>query len=164
MPRHGHDYDSARILHSKGLSIRQIHEETGIPYEALLKYAQRHQWTSARTKIVQRVSDNVQAQLVERSSGHLLKISGLADKVIDKLIAQDLATLKLNDLQTLATVADTFDKVARRAYGLDADNSSRPRVTVNVAVLDQEASRQRSALAREYVDVETIDTTSVEQT
>lgn len=156
MPSHGHDYDQARILHAKGFNIKQIADQTRIPYEALLKYAQRHKWTSARTKAVQCVSDHVQHQLVERSSRHLLNISGFADRAIDALITKDLSTMKLSDLQTLASVADTFDRIARRTYGLDAENASRPRVNVNVNVLSASTKSVGSITQGELVDVDAL--------
>lgn len=134
MPRHGHDYDSAKILHAKGLTIKQISDETGIPYDPLLKYAQRHEWTSDRTKAVQKLSDNVQAQLIERSTGHLLKMSGFADKALDNLLTRPIADMPLDDLQTLAQVADTFDRIARRTYGLDQQGTSHQHVHLGLLV------------------------------
>lgn len=152
MAGNGHDYDAARILHAKGLTIKQIADETGIPYAPLMKFAQRHQWTLARTKVVQRVSTNVQDKLVERSTGHLLKISGFADKAIDNLLLRPLDGMKLGDLQTLASVADTFDKIARRTYGLDKQEE---RTSVHIGLLMHDAPPAwQSKAASGIVDVE----------
>lgn len=138
MAKHGHDYDTAKALRLKGFNYSQIATQTKIPFEALKRYAHRHGWDEHRDKIGQIVSQHVGEQLEARATGHVLKISGFADKVIDNLISRTVSDLKLSDLQTLASVADTFDKIARRTYGLDAENAARPRVTVNVAILDKQ--------------------------
>lgn len=137
MPTRLYDYDAAEVLHAKGLPIKEIARQTGIKYDALQKYAQRQGWTEKRTKAVQLVCASVQEQLIEHSRRHLLSMSDLASRAISVLQSKPLETLPLDDLQTLATVANTFDQVARRTYGLDAQNASAPKVMVNVQVAKQ---------------------------
>lgn len=134
MPAKRYDYDAANVLHAKGLAIREISEQTHIPYDALQKYAQRQRWTEKRTKAVQSVCASVQERLAAQAEGHLLKISTFADRAIDHIAAKPLEQCKLGDLATLASVADTFDRIARRAYGLDQQQAqgARPGVMVQV--------------------------------
>lgn len=138
MPAVHADYDTAYALRLKGFSYNEIAKRTGIDHERLMKYGKRHGWDEVRTKAVQAVSEHVQDALCERAKSHVEKISGFADRAIDALMLRDLETMQLDDMQTLASVANTFDQIARRTYGLDKEQSTgRPTLALQVNVNGQ---------------------------
>lgn len=146
MAVHGYDYDTAKLLKLKGLSYKQISDQIGIPYEALKRYGIRHGWDNARDKIDKIVSQTVTEQLITQSGAHLLKMSSVAGQALDQ-VAQEVAALpSLDALEKLARVADVFDRIARRTYGLDAQQQHmRTNVQVNIGTSRHAGIADRSA-------------------
>ena len=132
MSKLGNDYATAKALHVKGLSIRQISEKTGISYDALAKYAVRNGWTELRDKSVQLLSNHVQGKMVEAATKHLLDMSDLADTAITCIKGKPIGAMPLDDLAKLASIADTFDRIARRTHRLD--EASGPKTQLNLQV------------------------------
>lgn len=149
MAKAGHDYEAAKTLFLRGLTIKQISDKLSIPYDALAKFCQRRQWDKDRTKNSQILSKHVQDQFSEAAGRHLSKITGLTDKAIDALLTKDVQTLDLDALETLGKVADTFDRIARRSYGLDQQEG---KITVNMAV--QASPIQSQTNLSSIIDVE----------
>jgi hypothetical protein len=149
MARAGHDYVAAKAFYIRGLNLKQISDKMSIPYDALFKFCKRNGWDMERTKNTQLLSTHVQQQLAEQAGKHLMRITGLADKVVDSLLCKDVQTMKLQELETLGRIADTFDKINRRSYGMDSENG---KTTLNVAVQVSPPSTTKPLCA--IIDVE----------
>jgi len=130
----GHDYETAQTLRVKGLSYKEISERLSIPLHGLLKYGKRHGWDKTRTKAVQLVSDSVQTEMAARALKHVTRIADLADKAIENVIARDLENMDIDSLSKLASIANTFDLMGRRAYKLDDDKAAKHSSLVQVNV------------------------------
>jgi len=130
----GHDYETAQTLRVKGLSYKEISERLHIPLHGLLKYGKRHGWDKTRTKAVQLVSDIVQTEMATRALKHVTRIADLADKAIENVIARDLDNMDIDSLSKLASIANTFDLMGRRAYKLDDDKAAKHSSLVQVNV------------------------------
>jgi hypothetical protein len=131
MPGQKYDYEPAKVLHAKGLTIREIANQTKIPEEAIQAYSRRHKWRQERAKAMQLVSDGVQAQLAAMAGKHLIDVSGIVSKSIDALALKDLKSMPLDDVHTFATSVEVLDRIARRTYALDNQEG---KITLNMAV------------------------------
>ncbi len=136
MPKHGHDYSTAKILHAKGLSIKQISDNTGIPYPALVKHAQRNEWDKNLDKAVQSLSNHVQADLSRTSESHVRNVVKLGLNRINSLLDYDFEkAVQGLDAEGYLRCFDMLDKILRRSLRLDeqaALRSSNLAVQVNI--------------------------------
>lgn len=148
----GHDYETAQTLRVKGLSYKDISTKLNIPLPGLLKYGKRHGWDATRTKAVQHVSNSVQNEMASRALKHVGRIADLADKAIENIIARDMENMDIDSLSKLASIANTFDLMGRRAYRLDDEKAKTTSlVQINVDV-GNGAQARAIDVAAEHVD------------
>lgn len=133
MAKAGHDYDIAKLMRGKGLTYNKIAEQTGIPFKALCRFAQRHNWDKERDKVVASLSHVVSRDMTQFAQRHILKITEFGDKALDNLIARGF-DMPLSDLQTLFQVANTCDAMIRRAHQMDAASQHKASSLVQVNV------------------------------
>jgi phage tail protein X len=110
------------------LPLVDLAKQYSIPYGALRARASREKWSDSVTRINERVTQSVTERIADQAHGWIAKIDKFVHAGLDKL---NLADLDLDDLAKAVGIADTVDKMARRAYGLDAQAQ---RTTINVAV------------------------------
>lgn len=125
------DWEQAQALFCKGLSLRDISDQMDIPLTALRKRQTRYKWTQRKTELGQAVVKSVQSSLSEHAGAWLTQIDEYVHKVIAKVQPD---TLGLKDLAIAVGIAETVDRMARRAYGLDAEQRNRPGTLVHVSV------------------------------
>lgn len=130
----GHDYGMAQLLRTKGLSYKQISDQTGIPLAALSRYGQRHDWDIKRDKCVALVSNVVADTMVDRITSHINGIADFADQVIGSLRQRPIDSMEMDDLSKLASVANTFDSMYRRAMRLDEQQGVSKGVNIALTV------------------------------
>ncbi len=156
MAKAGHDYDGAKALLLKGMSLKDISDKLTIPYDALQRYALRHKWTIDKTRIRQVVSDHVGERLQQECVNWVMGIATKTTATLAALGNYDFAG-RVNELDPESYVRslDTLDRIARRNYGLDGDGNARPRVTLNVALVNGD-----KVTGKLYPNLDAIDVTS----
>jgi hypothetical protein len=153
------DWDLIKSLILKGLTPRQVSEQTGVSYEAIRKRGQREGWDKEKSQIAHYVSQAVAKDVTEGQRNYLNRVINLGNKVLDALERQD--KFSLDDLETVAGVITKLDPVQRRALGLDTQENNAPRTSL-VQVVVQSAPGtstplrivQTSATSAATIDVE----------
>lgn len=122
---HRYDYAAARADALKGVPLTQVAEAHKIPYAALQQYALRHKWKTDKMNIKSIVSDHVSHSFKSMSDKWLAQISSKAQTILTDLNSYDF-TSKLHSLKPLdyLNALDLVDRIARRTYSLDKDQSS----------------------------------------
>ncbi len=135
-----HDYETAHLLHLKGLNYKQIAEATGIPEPTLQKYGSRKQWSVNRQRMQDSLSGKVCRDATTFAEAYVLKAVSYGDKALDNVINRGF-DMSLDDLGKLADVADKFDRITRRALKLDTDsqNSAGAKLAVQINVGSNQA-------------------------
>ena len=136
MARTTFDYGQAKADWLNGLSLKQISEKRAIPYDALVKYAHRKNWTIDKKRVDKAVSATVQAGLEKRATDYTNKLDKLIHAGIDNLAAKPLTELGLKDLDLALGCAIKAAQLARPHYGMDRQEANGNRgvlLQVNVA-------------------------------
>lgn len=149
------DWSELRALYVKGLSLADIARQTGIPVGTIKARSSREKWATTVAKAEQLVQRVATEQLAESASRWLTRLDKVVHESLDNLESKSVKKLSLRDLQIALDCADKANRVARQTYGLDAENASRPRVTLNVAVVSDASKSSVDAWAgMNIVDVE----------
>lgn len=160
MPQHGHDYATAKILRTKGLSYSKIAEETGIPYDALAKYASRHQWDKNHDKAVALMSKDVMRDFSRLANGHVEATVDIGKKRYLELTEFDFASaVKKLDAEGYLRCFDLADRILRRALKLDEQAATKPAIALQVNVSNAGTSSQDAVSAHVIDDEHVADAT-----
>lgn len=162
------DWDLIKSLILKGLTPKQVSEQTGISHEAIRKRAQRSNWDKEKAKIAAVVSQAVQRDVTEGQKNYLNRVIRLGDRMLDVLEQQE--NYSLEDLEAVAGIITKLDPVQRRALGLDVDGATQRHQTLVQVVIQQppsalpvefdEPTEQSSSTSPTTIDVETVSTST----
>lgn len=139
MPKHGHDYATAKILRSKGLTYSEIATQTGIPFVALSRYATRHEWDKSLDKVVALVSDSGRrdaSQFAARlGAEHITSVIKQGNTRLQELFQYDFAAaVKQLDAEGYVRCLNMLDQIMRRTLRLDEQAASKPAIALQVNV------------------------------
>jgi len=156
MTRTAFNYTPARNRYIKGHSIKEIAADLDLPYEGLVKHAQRQGWTKLRTEVVQHSSDAVLADIKGKLGAYVGKIDQIIHAGLDNVLSKGLETLGLKDLALALDCAEKANRIGRQHYQLDEDKQAKPAsLTVNVAVSGSPTASQARILGQ-VIDVEQV--------
>lgn len=155
MPRTAYDYTQARNRYVKGHNIKEIAADLDLPYEGLVKHAQRQGWTKLRTEVVQHSSDAVLADIKGKLGAYVGKIDQVIHAGLDNVLAKGLETLGLRDLALALDCAEKAHRIGRQHYQLDDDKrDAKPAsLTVNVAISQADNNARYTG---KVIDVESV--------
>jgi uncharacterized protein YjcR len=136
------NWSELRALYVKGVQLSDLSRQTGIPIGTIKARSSREKWATTVAKAEQQVQRIATEQLADSASRWLTRLDKVVHDSLDNLEEKGVRKLNLKDLQLALDCAEKANRVARQTYGLDSDNASRPRVTVNVAVLGDKVSSQ----------------------
>jgi hypothetical protein len=129
------DREALRAAYLKGLPLCDLAKQFNVNENTIRSWASRGKWQRSAQQAAQIVQLHAIDAMVAQSNRHLAKMGTLAERAIDVLNDKPLSNMQFAELEQLARVADTFDKIARRTYGLDqAANQARPVLAVNVTI------------------------------
>lgn len=118
------DYDAAKALYLKGLSLSTISKQNSIPLAALRRYAGRHNWLESKTAAEQSVSQVVVGELASTAKTHVNTVIELLGSHLKALKKRDPEKLHIEDFDTATKILDRLDQIGRRAHGLDAESAA----------------------------------------
>lgn len=126
------NWDIAKAMCLKGLSLPEIAKQTGLSYEALRQRAHRGKWLQSATIASEKATQAVTTSMTEFATRHINRIIGFADKAFDNIESRGF-NMPIDDLQTLINVADKLDSMKRRTLRMDQDTGSKQTlVSINV--------------------------------
>jgi hypothetical protein len=144
------DWNHLKTLYVKGLTIAEIARQSGLKPATIRAHAMRHGWradvTAAATALQQVVTHGIVAQ----GQQWIARMGRFVNRCMDSMEARPDGTTSLRELEMLARVADTFDKIARRNFSLDERASM---VNNNVLVMHDRSMAVQSMQAGEVIDV-----------
>jgi hypothetical protein len=154
------DWDEIRALHVKGMSLKDLSDRYGISYTALRSRSSREKWCNTVAMARNTVTQVATEALAKSATSWISKLDTAVHAALDNVMAKGLHKLGLRDLQVALDCVEKSNRVARLNYGLDSENASRPRVTVNLAVMARGADHADHALpafdTTPIVDVDTV--------
>lgn len=150
------DWGAMQAMHVKGMSLKDIADEFGIPYATVRSRASREKWShtvaTANTKIV----DSATRDLTSSANHWIGRIDKLVHKSLTGIERKSVDKLTLRELQTALDCAEKANRIARANYGLDKLTESKPAsLTVNVAITGGATASPAVSLGQ-VIDVESV--------
>lgn len=149
------NWDIAKAMCLKGLSLPEIAKQTGLSYEALRQRAHRGKWLQSATLASEKVTQAVTTSMTDFATKHVNLILGFADNAFANLSKRGF-DLPINDLQTLVNVADKLDNMKRRTLRMD-EQQTRASTLVSVVVNGQNVARERDFIELNGESVKLLD-------
>lgn len=128
------DWDLIRTEYvSSSISIRELAEKYNCSADALEKRAHTQSWTEQRRKISAEVLAKADAEITERRAKELISFneqdlqiakairSQIAKHISEAMSSQTL--LSTRDIRTLASAAESAQKIGRLALGVSTSNN-----------------------------------------
>lgn len=131
------DWSQLRAAYLAGAGLRSLARRTGIPEGTVLARAKREGWSQQKREALSRagIADGqerhgsqsiaIADEAADRAQRHLSRMGGLIET-----LGHHAETLAPGMLFEQVTKLDTFDRMARRNFGLDDGQKSGARVTV----------------------------------
>lgn len=147
------DWTELRALHVKGVSLADLSKKFGVSYSAIRSKSSRERWRDTVAKAGNMIAQSATDQLTACATKHVLKMAGITDLAIERVASELGTTPSIKVLSELASIAETFDRIARRTYQLDKVETAKPAtLTVNLAI----DARQRSGTNGRILEAESV--------
>jgi len=161
------DWPLAQSLFQEGVSLKGVAARTGIPYQTVVKRAQRGKWSQlvlphppvpspSRDELPkQRSLARSTTRLNEKAENWTQRIENVLDRhlsVIEDTSGQRGQKLDIDVLEKLVRVLDATDRTARRTLGMDNGNHS----TVTLQVQSELPAQRQLEDRNEVLEVETV--------
>jgi hypothetical protein len=117
------DWDKLKSLYIKGVPLKQIADNNGVPFSALRARAHRYKWSEHATEITQILQRDVTKELQETGKEHVSEIIGLLKRAKNALRNIDVEAEPVEAIEVYAKTLDRLDQIGRRSHGLDAENN-----------------------------------------
>lgn len=117
------DYGEIRALFVKGFTLKDLAQRYGLKYESLRSRSSRERWAHTVAVARHTVAQGVNMALRERATGWVGKIDSYVNRHLEHLATLDPSATDPKTLKTLVETAEIVDRMARRTYGLDEQNT-----------------------------------------
>jgi predicted transcriptional regulator len=118
------DWDQAKCLYIKGMSLADIANQMGVSPGALRTRAHRYKWAESLSQTQAKVQHVVTEQIKTGAQGWIPKIDRYVHEVIDDLLQRGASSFSPKDLRDLVACATQVNQMARETYGMNAESKT----------------------------------------
>lgn len=130
------DWEQAKSLYLKGLSLKTISEQTGIPHGALRQRSVRYKWAIGKTKTDDLVSQAVTEVVARDAKGHVETVISLLGSHLQSLKKRDPDSLDLEEFDAATRILERLNNIGRKTHGLDQEMAQKGNGLVQIVVVN----------------------------
>jgi len=116
------DWGLIKTLVIKGVPVKKISEQSGVPVNVIAQRKYRQKWRSEITRANAVITENVITACASTAKGHVNTVIQLLGDHLDGLRSRGVP-MKWEDFDTATKILDRLDTIGRRAHGIDNDGA-----------------------------------------
>jgi hypothetical protein len=130
------DWDSARALFIKGITMKDIADQFGLKCATVRQRAKRDKWGQSKAIATEIVSRKVTETVSEGAKSHVNRVLKLVDRHIESVERRSPDAMDLESFDMLTKIVDRLDQIGRRSHGLDAEQANARSATLVQVVIN----------------------------